>query len=111
MDYFKSKKDKMNIAFSRVINGKRYDTKTARSVGYNYRTGSCYDDLYYEELFKKSTGEFFLYVKYVLANLWNIDGYSNKEYIKPLTREESMAWAEKYADADAFIEAFGYVAE
>ena len=111
MNYFESKKEKMNIAFSRVINGKRYDTTTARSVGFYYHTGFCYDELRYEELFHKTTGEFFLYGKSVLANLWNIGGCSNNEYIQPLTHEEAMTWAEKHAEADAFIEAFGYVAE
>lgn len=111
MNTFESRNEKLNIAFSRVINGKRYDTTTAKSVGWNYSTAMCFDELVYEELFLKKTGEFFLYHKYVLANSWNIGNCSNLESIVPMTYEEAMAWAEKHADADSFVEAFGEVDE
>lgn len=111
MSTFETKNEKLNIAFSRVINGKRYDTNTAKSVGFNYSTAMCFDEVVYEELFLKKTGEFFLYHKYVLANNWNIGGCSNRESIIPLTYEDALAWAEKYAEADSYVEAFGEVSE
>ena len=111
MNGFEIRNKKLEIPFSRVINGKRYDTTTAKSIGYNYCTGFYPDEVVYEELFLKKTGEFFLYHKYVLANNWNVGACSNKELIIPKTYEEAMEWAEKHADADSFVEAFGEVEE
>ncbi len=111
MNLFESRNEKLNITMSRVINGKRYDTNTAKSIGYNYKTMFYPDEVVYEELFLKTTGEFFLYSKYVMANNWNFGGCSNRENIFPLTYDEALEWAEKYADADSYIEAFGEVSE
>jgi hypothetical protein len=111
MNGFEIRNKKLEIPFSRVINGKRYDTTTAKSVGFNYRTASCPDEVVYEELFLKKTGEFFLYYKFVLANKWNVGACSNKELIIPKTYEEAMEWAEEHADADSYEEAFAEVSE
>ena len=46
----------------KIINGKKYDTETATSVGEYSSNYACSDYKYYDEtLYKKKTGEFFLY--------------------------------------------------
>ena len=99
----------------KIINGKMYNTETATNVG-EYRSGYPNDFHYYEEtLYKKKTGEFFLYgkgnaaspyTKSVGQNCW-----SGSEEIIPYTEAESKEWAEKHLDADEYIEVFGDVEE
>lgn len=46
----------------KIINGKKYDTETATSVGEYSSNYACSDYKHYDEtLYKKKTGEFFLY--------------------------------------------------
>ena len=46
----------------KIINGKKYNTDTAKMVG-DYDNNQPTNDFYYfaEELYRKKTGEFFLY--------------------------------------------------
>lgn len=99
----------------RIINGRRYDTETAKLVGYtSYSTPG---DLNYwcEDLYLKRTGEYFLYgmggpmSKYGQQTGQNEWSYGHE--IRPLTLDEAKAWAEKYLDADTFEEIFGAVEE
>ena len=68
-----------------------------------------------ETLYRKRTGEFFLYgeggpmSKYGVAYGDNEWGYG--EEIRPLTVDEAKAWAEKHLDADEYEEVFGEVEE
>lgn len=97
-----------------IINGKKYDTETAKMVG-SYDNG-YYGDYRYEEeeLYLKKTGEFFLYgyggalSKY--ASYYG-DMRSEGRDITPLTLEEAKKWAMKHMDGDEYEEAFGPVEE
>ena len=96
----------------KIINGKLYDTDTAKCVGAwsNNRSrrdfSSCDETLY-----RKRTGEFFLHgeggpmTKYAQScgdNTW-----SGGEEIIPLSAEKARAWAEEKLDADDYGEIFG----
>jgi hypothetical protein len=99
----------------KIINGRRYDTETAQLVGstrYSNRT-----DFYFweEELYRKKTGEFFLYgeggpmSKY--SRRTGPNQWSGGKEIRPLSLKEAQEWAEKYLDADEYEEVFGRVEE
>ncbi len=99
----------------KIINGKRYDTKTARLVGLT--TYGIPGDLYYwcEDLYLKKTGEFFIHgqggpmSKYSERSGENTWSYGHE--IRPLSLKEAKKWAEKYLDADAYEKIFGKVEE
>lgn len=95
----------------KIINGRLYDTETAKSIGYN--SFGCPGDFSYcrEELFRKRTCEFFLYcyggpssryAERTGTNSWSI-GWE----IIPLSYDDALAWAEKNLDAGDYIRAFG----
>lgn len=90
----------------KIIGGKRYDTETAEMVGEcNNGYGRTDFNFFEEELYKKKTGEFFLYgsggplSKYARA-VGNMR-YGD-EKIVPLTLNEAKEWAERYLDADDY---------
>ena len=99
----------------KIINGKKYDTETAKLIGADSYGGSKSDFNYWEEaLYKKVTGEFFLYgeggakSKYgiPIGDMW---GYGEK--IIPLTLSEAKAWAEEHMSVDNYESVFGIVEE
>jgi hypothetical protein len=99
----------------KIINGKRYDTNTAKMVG-ETSYGNWGDfDFWSEELYQKKTGEFFLYgiggamsryAQRISQNQWG-----GGEQIIPLTPAEAQEWAEKYLDADKYEKIFGRIEE
>lgn len=71
----------------KVLNGKNYNTATAKVVG-GWKGSS--DDYWYEEtLHQKRGGEFFLHARGKI-----------EERIVPLTYDEAREWASKNLDAD-----------
>lgn len=100
----------------KIINGKLYDTDTARRLG-DYDNGGSWSDFghFEEALYVKKTGEYFLHgeggpmTRYAVATGTN--SWSGGERIMPLTYDEAAAWAEEHLDADAFMEIFGPVPE
>lgn len=49
----------------KIINGKKYDTDMAKEVGYDNNGLLCSDFYYIEEtLYKKKTGEFFMWKRW-----------------------------------------------
>lgn len=98
----------------KIINGKAYDTSTAKFLA-SRDNGLSPTDFSYtsEELYIKRTGEYFLYGesnangKY--AHL-EYGMYAGGEKITPLTKEQAMSWVEKY-DNDNYEEIFGKVEE
>jgi len=89
----------------KVINGKLYDTFTAKFLGY-FDNGELtkltnYFSYLYEGLYQKRTGEHFLHC--VGGALTTYNG----SVIKPLTYEEAQKWAEKHLDGDEYIKIFG----
>lgn len=95
----------------KIINGKLYDTETAKKVAEWSKNCARNDFSYYEEeLYSKKTGEFFLYGEGNAASPYNeysYGSYTGGEKIVPLTYEEAREWAERKLDADEYIELFG----
>lgn len=99
----------------KVINGKMYNTETAKYCGgYEFSNVGDFNHVC-EDLYRKKTGEFFLYgeggamSKYceeVGNNSW-----TGGEKIIPLTIKEAKRWSEKHLNADTYIELFGEVEE
>lgn len=95
----------------KIINGRLYDTDTAKELGVD-----CYSnirDFHYwsERLYQKRTGEFFMHGEggplshYAVStgdNTW-----SGGEKIIPLTAAKAREWAEEHLDADAYEAVFG----
>ncbi len=100
----------------KIINGKVYDTKTAQEMA-RYSTGGSWNDFrhYEETLYRKKTGEYFLfgeggpmtqYAERVELNSWG-----SGSRIMPMTYQEATAWAEEHLDGDEYEEIFGEVDE
>lgn len=97
----------------KIINGKTYDTETAKEVAILIR--SCERDYFEETLFLKRTGEFFLYGEPGPLHIWLGDqAYAMAPYgrgITPLTVEEARKWAEEGMMPKAREALFGKVEE
>lgn len=87
----------------KIINGKKYDTETARCVGSWENMEDCWNfDWHCEKLFLKTTGEFFIYTN---------GGRMDKPIIEPVLKNEAKAWAETYLPYDEYVATFGEVEE
>lgn len=100
----------------KIINGKVYDTDTAKGVG-EWSDGQSWRDFSHveETLYRKKTGEFFLHgfggpaTRYAQATGSN--SWTGGERIMPLTFQEARKWAEEHLDADEYEAIFGEVVE
>lgn len=98
----------------KVINGKLYNTESAEMVGHDSANWGNFS-FWAESLYKKRTGEFFLYgeggpmSRY--ARSCGNNSVSGGESIKPLSEAEAREWAEEHLDGDEYIEIFGDVEE
>lgn len=100
----------------KYIEGKVYDTETAKELGWWQNTGDSRDfNWICETLYRKKTGEFFVhgeggpntrYSEQTGTNSW-----SGGERIMPMTFKEAQAWTEKHLDGDKYEEIFGKVTE
>lgn len=94
----------------KIINGKRYDTKTATEIG-GYDNGYSSRDFnwYTEILYQKKTGEYFLsgrggrMTKYAVSHGNETTG---GEEITRLSAEDARTWAEEHLDADEYENLF-----
>ena len=99
----------------KIINGKLYNTQTAKALASrdNHCQPGSFD--YVEEiLYRKKTGEFFLRGSGGARTIYSerIErGSRGSSRIVPLTVAEAREWAEAYADAEKFMEIFGEVEE
>ena len=100
----------------KIINGKLYDTDTAKSLGYDSHPGGPRDFHYWhEELFQKRTGEFFLHgeggpmSRYAQSRGQN--EWSGGEKIIPLSYKAAAEWAEEHLSADDYQQIFGAISE
>lgn len=99
----------------KIINGKLYNTDTAKRLG--EWVNDITDNLHWvsETLYQKQRGEFFLHgeggpgSKY--AEPSGQGSWSSGEKIIPLSYEAAQAWAEEYLDVNAYQAAFGPVEE
>ena len=100
----------------RIIDGRKYDTETAYMVG---QWENMYDvsNFHYfsESLYKKRTGEYFLYgeggamSKY--AETIGQNEWQGGEAIMPLTYDNARKWAEEHLGVDVYESEFGEVSE
>lgn len=99
----------------KIINGKRYDTNTAKELGYDSYSNRSDFSYWCETLYRKTTGEFFLhgeggpnsrYAESVGLNSW-----TGGERIMPMSLEEAQKWAEEHLDGDEYEKIFGIVEE
>ena len=101
---------------NKVINGRRYDTETARELASASSAEGRSDFHWWEEtLYRKSTGEYFLYgeggpaSRYAQASGQN--SWSGGCRIMPMSLQDAQAWAEKHLDAEDYEEIFGAINE
>ena len=100
----------------KIINGKVYDTDTAKEMAFwSNNLGPRDFSFVVETLYQKRTGEFFLlgeggpstkYAKSAGQNWW-----SGGSKIIPLDWESARKWAEDHLDADDYESIFGPVVE
>lgn len=99
----------------KIINGKKYNTETAKEIGSFYNNSTGFDSLS-ETLYRKRTGEFFVYGEGG-ARTWCAVSYDNGnswgggKAILPLTDVEAREWIERHCDADTYESIFGEVEE
>ena len=97
----------------KIIRGKKYDTDTAEYIdSYHYSNKSDFRYVY-EELYRKRTGEFFLYGTGGPLSKYRVEVGTNEwsggEEITPLDLTDAKDWVEKHCDADKYEELFGTV--
>lgn len=96
----------------KVINGKLYNTETARKCG-EYEPTPYRSDFHWfcESLYQKKTGEFFLHGDGNAASPYSKSCGQNEwcgaEIIKPMSYTEALEWAEKHLTGDEYIAIFG----
>lgn len=99
----------------KVIDGKRYDTDTAKKLAYDSYSNPRDFNHWVEELYRKNTGEFFLYgcggpmSRYAVSTGQN--EWSGGEKIMPLSIEAAQKWAEEHLDGEEYEKIFGAVEE
>ena len=100
----------------KVINGKLYDTETANQLASWHNMDDFSNFNYVDEtLYRKRTGEFFLYgeggpmTKYAVSTGSN--SWTGGEMIIPLTLSAAQEWAEEHLDGDEYQKIFGEVVE
>lgn len=100
----------------KIINGRKYDTDTAIEVGFWKNMGDTRNFEYVcETLYRKRTGEYFLYGEGNAASKYakslGDNTWGGGEAITPLTIDSAREWAEKHLDADDYEKEFGEVSE
>ncbi len=87
----------------KYINGRKYDTATAKKVGdwdNGFRPGDF--DYFRERLFRKKTGEFFL---------WTCTTFDGSDEIRPLSFDDARQWAEEKLSGDEYEQIFGEIGD
>lgn len=99
----------------KIINGRVYDTSTAKKQAeWTGDFGKSDFRWYHEVLYKKRNGEFFLYGEGHAASQYakpTGDGFAPGERIEPISLERAQALVEKHLDADDYERLFGKVTD
>lgn len=99
----------------KIINGKKYDTETAKEVACN--SWGYYGDLNFvaETLYKKRTGEYFMYAEgganTIYATQCGCNSWGSGWRITPFTENQAKKWGEENMDGDTYEDVFGAVEE
>ena len=99
----------------KIINNKMYNTETATEVA-SYDNGCYLGDFrhFREELYRKRTGEFFLYGSGGAMSKYSKpcgSGRSGGDQIIPMSESKAKRWVMEHCDADTYIKLFGEVEE
>ncbi len=101
----------------KIIDGKKYDTETAELI-YEWSSDHGKSDFawYEESLYRKRTGEYFLYGYGHAASKYaehsgKAGAWIPAAKIIPLPYEQARQWMEEHAEADEYGAVFGEVAE
>lgn len=112
---FNSFRKRRSKIMKKIINGKKYDTETAKELGC-WDNGYLSNDFSYceETLYRKKTGEYFLHglggaLTQYSEKTWN--GSTGGQVITPLTEYEANRWAEMHLTVDEYESIFGEVEE
>lgn len=100
----------------KIIEGKKYDTETAKCIGEWWNNNDVRNFSHVEEtLYQKRTGEFFIFgvggpsSKYARSEGQN--SWTGGEKIIPVSYPRAKAWAEEKLTVEEFERAFGEVSE
>lgn len=90
---------------NKIINNKKYNTETAKEVceDRRYSCGSWHSSHY---LYKKKTGEFFIFHLYD-----SYDPFTPASYIEPISEQKALHFAQEVMDGDDYESFFGEVDE
>ena len=95
----------------KIINGKVYDTQTAKYLGYYTNNQTSDLDQVDIRLYVKRTGEYFICgeggprTRYAVYN--GDQSYSSGWAITPLSYDQAQDWAAEHLDADEYIRILG----
>ena len=99
----------------KIINGKKYDTETAKLIASAAHRDPSDFSFYEESLYRKQTGEYFLHGKGGPASKYSVsisqNSWSGGQQIVPLSLSEAKVWAEKEMSCDEYEAEFGPVEE
>ena len=93
----------------KIINGKKYDTKTAIACGTYVEPILFTNCETFITLYRKTNGEYFLH-EYWREMIFIVEVHRDAR-IKPLTEEEARKWAEKHLSVYEYENTFGPVSE
>lgn len=99
----------------KIINGKRYDTDSAKEIGHYDEDITNDLDYISESLYLKRTGEFFLAGSGGARTRYGgttSDGwYCSGETIEPITDDSARKWVEKHCSAETYEQLFDVAGE
>lgn len=102
----------------KIINGKSYNTDTAKKVAEWSSNYGVSDFNYYEEaLYRKRTGEYFIYgsgnaaSKYAQPAYGEQNAFEPGEAIIPLTLDGAKKWCEQHLGTDKYEKIWGVPGE
>ena len=93
----------------KIINGKKYDTKTAMACGTYVEPILFTNCETFITLYRKTNGEYFLH-EYWREMIFIVEVRRDVR-IEPLTEEKAKKWAERHLSVRVYEEIFGAVPE
>lgn len=99
----------------KIVNGKLYNTETAKLLGEHSKGIPGNLDFIDEELYRTKKGAYFLFAyggplsRYSEPN--GTGGLQSGQVILPMEESEAKAWAEKHLTADEYLAIFDNVDE
>lgn len=94
----------------KIINGRLYNTDTAKLIG-SWSNGLSSSDFHYctEDIYQKQNGEYFLHGSGGAMSIYGTShcgGMCWSEDIIPMTEKEVKLWAEVHLTADEYMELY-----